>query len=123
LKKRFKALQREENNIAFAPNDGWSEETSIPLVARSGRSTSEHRSAAHANRYSVTLGPEFFEKVDADSFQPREGAKRIYDKTWETVVFVLHRKVLKYFVEWKGNDTREKWQQHRDFLEQEYFLK
>eukprot|EP00978_Attheya_sp_CCMP212_P003510 scaffold7234_cov30-Attheya_sp.AAC.1 len=88
------------------------EETSIPLVALRGRSTSEHRSAAHANRYSVALG---LELVDVDSFQPREGAKRRDDKTWETMVFVSGRKVFKDCVEWKGIDTRDKWQQHRGF--------
>jgi len=129
-KARFKALQREENNIVVASwpfhqmLDGLNtEETSIPQVALSVRSTSEHRSAAHANRFSVTLGLEFFEKVDADSFQPRKGAKRIDDKTWETVVVVSDTKVFKECVEWNGNDTREKWQQHWEFLEQESLLK
>lgn len=80
-KARFKALQREENNLVVASwpfrqmLDGLNTmETSIPLVALSVRSTSEHRSAAHDNRYSVTLCLEF-------SFQPRAGAKRIDSKT------------------------------------------
>jgi hypothetical protein len=125
-KARFKTLQREENNLVVA---SWSfhqmldglntMEASIPLLALSVRSTSEHRSAAHDNRYSVALGLEFFDKIDADSFQPRVGAKKIDSKTWETVVYVSDKKVFQDCVEWKGHDTREKWRRHREFLEQE----
>lgn len=125
-KVRFKALQRDENNIVVASwpfhqmLDGLNTmETSIPLVALSVKSASEQRSAAHANRYCVTVGLEFFDSVDADSFQPKEGAKRTGDKTWETVVFVLNKTVFQQCVEWKGKDTQEKWQRHREFLEQE----
>lgn len=122
-KASFKALQRNENNMVVASwpfhqmLDGLNTEESIPLVALGVKSTSERRLAQNDNRYSVTMVLEFYEKVDAEAFQKREGAKRIDAKTWETVVFVSDKVLFEECVKWKGNNTREQWRQHRAFLD------
>jgi hypothetical protein len=97
--------------------DGLNTEESIPLVALGVKSMSERRLAQNDNRYSVTMVLEFYEKVDAEAFQKREGAKRIDAKTWETVVFVSDKVLFEECVKWKGNNTREQWRQHRAFLD------
>lgn len=124
-KSKFKKLQSDENNIVAASwtfhqlLDGLNTAEGIPLVTLSVKSTSNHRIASRDNRFSVTLNLEFFYKESAAAFAGNEGASKVDELNWETVIFVKDKVRFQACVEWKYTDTAKEWERHRRFLEQE----
>lgn len=124
-KAKFKHRQKNESNMVAASwsfhqmMDGLHTTEGIPLVALSVKAVSEQRQSAYDNRYAVTLLLEFFYEELATVFSAKEGARKIDASSWETVVFVRDKVVFEECVKWKLNDTREKWQEHRNFLDHE----
>ena len=125
-KAKFRKLQSNENNMVAASwsfhqqLDGLNVQEGIPLAAMSVKDASNDPSAAHDNRYCVTLAIQFFYPELAALFVALVGARKI-DEThsWETVVYVKDKKLFSECVEWKFQDTMEQWRRHREFLEQE----
>ena len=125
-KARFKGLQSNENNMVAASwafhqqLDGLNVKEGIPLVAISIKSASNHWVASHDNRYPVTLSIEFFYPDLAASFAAVDGARKgMDDSTWETLVYVQDKILFVECVQWKYLETKQQWQNHRAFLEQE----
>jgi Crinkler effector protein N-terminal domain len=124
-KSKFKNLQSDENNMVAASwtfhqlLDGLNTTEEIPLVALSVKSTSDHTISSRDNRFSVTLNLEFFYQETAAAFAGNEGARKVDELNWETVIFVKDKVKFQDCVEWKYKDTKKEWERHRDFLEQE----
>ena len=124
-KSKFKKLQNDENNIVAASwtfhqlLDGLNTEEGIPLVKLSVKSTSDHRIASQGNRFSVTLNLEFFYQENASAFAGNEGARKVNELNWETVIFVKDKDQFQKCVEWKYEDTTMAWEKHRRFLAHE----
>ena len=122
-KSKFKKLQNDENNIVAASwtfhqlLDGLNTEEGIPLVKLSVKSASDHRIASQGNRFSVTLNLEFFYEENAFAFAGNEGAKKVDELNWETVIFVKDKDQFQKCVEWKYGDTTIAWEKHRRFLD------
>jgi hypothetical protein len=124
-KSKFKELRNDENNIVAASwifhqlLDGLNTAEGIPLVLLSVKSASDHRIAAQGNRVLVTLNLEFFFQENAAAFAASEGARKVDDMNWETVIFVKDRDQFQKCVEWKYGVTKTAWDQHRHFLADE----
>ena len=124
-KSKFKKLQNDENNIVAASwtfhqlLDGLNTEEGIPLVKLSVKSTSAHRITSQGNRFSVTLNLEFFYQENASVFAGNEGARKVNESNWETMIFVKDKDQFQKCVEWKYEDTTIAWEKHRRFLAHE----
>jgi hypothetical protein len=124
-KAKFKHLLNDESNMVAASwpfhqmLDGLHTTESIPLVVLSVINSAEFSSAAHGNRYSVTLKVKFRDKACASSFAAIDMAKRLDDTTWETVVHVLDKETFLECVAWKYADTKEQWRLHDELLNRE----
>jgi hypothetical protein len=124
-KATFRNLANNENNMVAASwklhqmMDGMNTAERIPLVAISIKTASNERSAAHDNRYAVTLSLEFFNETSAMAFAATDQAKKVDKTRWETCVYVMDLALFKECVEWKAKDTAGKWQEHKDLLERE----
>ena len=125
-KAKFKGLQKNENNMIAASwtfhqqLDGLNVQEGIPLAAISVKDASHHRVASQDNRFRVTLSIEFFYPDLAVWFAAVEGARKGKDdNTWETVVYVQDKNLFCECIEWKLQETKQQWQDHRAFLEQE----
>jgi hypothetical protein len=118
-------LENNENNLVAASwrfhqmMDGLNTAEGIPLVVISIKTASNERSAAHDNRYVVTLILEFFNETSAMAFAATDQAKKVEKTRWETCVYVMDLALFKECVEWKAKDTTEKWQVHKVFSERE----
>jgi hypothetical protein len=121
-KAKFKAVAGDPNNILAASwalhqmLDGLNHYDEMSVVKLSILSVSGERIAAQDNRYAVTLQLEFFEQVDAAAFQAKPGAKRVNERTWQTVVHVQDKDKFAMYVDWKGKDTQSQWDAHEAFL-------
>jgi hypothetical protein len=62
---------------------------------------------------------EFYYTDLAENFAAKEGARKLSDKSWETVVCVHDWTMFQECIEWKWNDTQSKWRNHEAFLESE----
>jgi hypothetical protein len=116
-----KGLQNNENNMVAASwyfhqlLDGINTEDKFPLLVLSFVSVSEARLAAKDNRYQVTLAIEFFDQKYLAAYQAPTGASLIAG-VWRTAVFVKDKAIFKKCIDWKEDDTRNKWKQHREWL-------
>ena len=124
-KAKSKTYQADENNLVAASwdfhqqLDGLNVTEGIPLVSISVTSSSYHRLARHDDRYSVTLALEFFYAELAAAFNAVEGSRKLNDTTWETTVYVRDKETFTKCVEWKFENTKKIWKDHRAFLDQE----
>jgi hypothetical protein len=125
---KFRNLASNENNMVAASwlfhqmMDGLNTVEGIPLVAISIETASEHRSAAHDNRYVVTLQLEFYNETSALTFVPTAQAKKVDNIRWATSVYAKDLALFQECVAWKAKDTQAKWQTHREFWEGNSFL-
>jgi hypothetical protein len=122
---KFRNLANNENNMVTASwlfhqmMDGLNTLEGIPLVAISVETASEHSSAAHDNRYAVTLQLEFYNETSALTFVPTAQAKKVDNTRWVTCVYVKDVSLFQECVAWKAKDTQAKWLKHGEFLERE----
>lgn len=121
-KAKNKKLQNNENNMVAASwyfhqcLDGLNTDEGIPLVVLSVKSTSEARDATKDHRFMVVLKIEFFEEKYSVNYQAPTGA-RLVDGVWESCVYVKDKAIFAQCVGWKENDTKKRWQEHREWLE------
>ena len=99
--------------------DGLNTAEGIPLVALSMKSLSSHRLALQNNRFSVMLNLEFFYRENAAEVAAKEGAVKVDENNWETIVYVQNKARFLKCVAWKCEDTKTQWEKHRKFLQQE----
>uniref|UniRef100_A0A6T7I4N0 Uncharacterized protein n=1 Tax=Attheya septentrionalis TaxID=420275 RepID=A0A6T7I4N0_9STRA len=124
-KAKNKRLQNNENNMVAASwyfhqlLDGVHTDDKIPLVVLTFVSASEARLADKDNRYQVKISVEFFDQKYRETYQAPVGA-RLMDGVWQTSVFVKDKNIFKTCVDWKEQDTRNKWKQHKEWLSGNY---
>eukprot|EP00977_Amphora_coffeiformis_P007510 scaffold1640_cov161-Amphora_coffeaeformis.AAC.33 len=97
--------------------DGLNHEDGMSVVKLSVASFSAYTISSKDNRYAIFLQLEFFNAVDAAAFQPREGATKIDNTTWQTTVFARDKTEFVEFVQWKGDETEKQWSLYRRTLE------
>ena len=121
-KAKFKSVARNPNNILAASwplhqmLDGLNNLDRMSVVKLSVAYASDSLVLSQDNRFAVTLQLGFFHKVDASSFQPRNGAKKLNEKVWQTTVYVKDKNAFVEFVKWKANDTQNQWDRYRASL-------
>ena len=122
-KARFKSLARNENNVVAASwslhqmLDGLNHTDNMSVVKLSVISSSDYSISNQDNRYAIVIQLEFFNAVDAAAFQPREGAAKFDNTTWQTTVYVKDKAEFAEFIRWKGDDTEKQWTLYRRTLE------
>ena len=122
-KAKFKSVARNENNIVAASwhlhqmLDGLNHTDNMSVVKLSVTSMSDYTISSQDNRYAIVVKLEFFNSVDAAAFQPRVGATKIDNTTWQTTVYVKNKAEFVEFVQWKGDDTEKQWTIYRRTLE------
>jgi len=122
-KAKFKSVARNENNIVAASwalhqmLDGLNHADNMSVVKLSVTSLSDCTISSQDNRYAIVVKLEFFNSVDAAAFQPRAGATKIDNTTWQTTVYVKNKAEFAEFVQWKGDDTEKQWTIYRRTLE------
>ena len=124
-KAMFKKFQNDENNMVAASwmfhqqLDGLNVPEGIPLVALSVSEVSEDRVADHGNRYRVVLRLTFYYQELATVFAAMNGAQKVANDAWTSVVYVTDKAIFQECIEWKLQDTNKKWAAHKSFLERE----
>ena len=96
--------------------DGLNHYENMSVIKLSIATVSDTTIASMDNRYAVTLQLEFFNEVDAASFQARQGAKPVDKRTWQTAVYVKDKDEFAEFVDWKGEDTQRQWDDYNAVL-------
>lgn len=122
-KAKFKSVARNENNVVAASwplhqmLDGLNHIDDMSVVKLSVITSSDRKISSQENRYAVVLQLDFFNAVDAAAFQPRVGAKKLDNTTWQTTVHVQDKTEFAKFVKWKGDNTEKQWSIYRRTLE------
>jgi hypothetical protein len=124
-KAKFKSFQNNDNNMVAASwpfhqmMDGLNTPEGIPLVALSVQKSLPCRNLEYDNLYAVTLLLEFYYTDLAQAFAAKEGARKLSDESWETVVYFHDKVIFQECIEWKWNNTQSKWRDHDAFLDLE----